>query len=237
MSILPYPVRQSLDQRLLRLVPCGSCLLCGADSNSDLLCAACQDDLPGMPTFRCPQCAMPTTHGERCGACLVQMPHFSACHALYPYEFPADRLVQLLKYGHQLALAPWFAKQLAPLLLSRQADLIIPLPLHPHRLRERGFNQAGEISRALGNCLKLPVDRSSLARSRATPPQAALAHKDRQANVKGAFECRSDLSGKSILLIDDVLTTGATANECARVLKLHGAQRVEVAVVARAYRH
>lgn len=237
MSILPHPVRHSLDRLLGNLVPGGSCLLCGDESGQQLICPACTSDLPPLPAARCPQCAIPTTHGERCGGCLAQTPHFDRCHALFAYEFPADRLIQALKYGHQLALAPWFARRLAQLLGAADGKRIIPLPLHSSRLGERGFNQSGEIARHLGNCLNLPVDRKSLLRSRATAPQAELARKARRGNVKGAFECTTDLTQQHILLIDDVMTTGATADECARVLKLHGAASVELMVVARALRH
>jgi ComF family protein len=122
-------------------------------------------------------------------------------------------------------------------LATADVDLIIPLPLHSERLRERGFNQSTEIAARLGKCLKLPVDRSTVLRTRATPPQAELPLKERHKNVRGAFECRGDFSGRRILLVDDVMTTGATLNECARVVKLHGASTVRVAVAARALKH
>lgn len=237
MSILPQPLRHSLDWLARLLVPCGSCLLCTADSAGSPLCPACIADLPRLPSGRCPQCGEAIPVSERCGACLKKPPHFDACHALFPYQFPTDRLIQALKYGHQLALAKWFGQGLAAALSGTAAELIVPLPLHPQRLAERGFNQAMEIARQLEKALALPVDRKTLVRTRITPPQAEQPFKARRANVRGAFECRGDLSGKRILLIDDVLTTGATADECARVLKGHGAARVEVAVVARAFRH
>ncbi len=121
--------------------------------------------------------------------------------------------------------------------LHADHQLLIPLPLHPDRLRERGFNQSAEIARMIGNYLDLAVDRSSVIRNRATPPQAAQPLKERHKNVRGAFECTADFSGRHILLIDDVMTTGATVNECARVLKLHGAADVTVLVAARALKH
>lgn len=113
----------------------------------------------------------------------------------------------------------------------------MPLPLHAQRLAERGFNQAVEIATHLEKRLKIPVDRYSLQRTRATPAQAELPLKERHRNVRGAFECRSDFSGRHLLLLDDVMTSGATASECARVLKLHGAASVTVAVAARALKH
>jgi ComF family protein len=187
-----------------------------------------------LPARLCPHCADQTTHGERCGACLKDPPQFDLTVAAFRYNFPLDRVVHAFKYGHQLALANWFGQQIQAKIADRAFDKIVPLPLHVDRLRERGFNQAGEIAKVLGTLLALPVDLETLVRTRATSPQADLADKERRRNVHGAFECRGDLSGQRILLIDDVMTTGATANECARTLKMHGAQSVTVAVVARA---
>lgn len=121
--------------------------------------------------------------------------------------------------------------------LKAEMQLIIPLPLHADRLRERGFNQSAELARAIGKHLKLTVDHSIAFRNRATPPQAEQPLKERHKNVRGAFECRADLSGKNIILVDDVMTTGATVNECSRVLRLHGATEISVVVAARALKH
>lgn len=225
-----------LARRWLHNALPGSCLLCGSDSGASLLCPACAADLPMPPSACCPQCADQTTYGERCGACLKEAPHFDQAIAVFRYDFPVDRIIHALKYGHQLAVAEWLGMRLAELIAPGE-KLILPLPLHSDRLSDRGFNQSMEIARALGNCLNLPVDRSSLVRNRATPPQADLPLKERHKNVRGAFECTADLTGKTILLIDDVMTTGATLNECARVLKLHGAAHITVAVAARALKH
>jgi len=144
-----------------------------------------------------------------------------------------------LKYGHQLAIAPWLGKTLAnhPSLQNIGIDQIISMPLHPDRIKERGFNQSIEIARPLCHALQRRLLLDCLKRTRATQPQAELNLKERHSNVRGAFECTSDLTGQSILLLDDVMTTGATLNECARVLKLHGARHVMVAVAARALHH
>ena len=239
MSILPQATAllSRLRQRLLAGLLPGSCLLCAADSNDDLLCPACAADLPRLPDARCPQCALPTPHGEHCGGCLRSPPPFAATIAPFLYDFPVDRIIHALKYGQQLVVADWAAAQLAAACRSHDVSLIMPLPLHPARLRQRGFNQSAEIARLLGNRLNFPVDRSSLVRCRNTAPQATLPLKARRGNVRGAFECRRDLSGEHVLLIDDVLTSGATAGECARILRLHGARQVTVAVLARAVRH
>lgn len=238
MSILPQPkpYRQFGKQLLDRLLP-GSCLLCAGDSGDELLCEPCAGDLPTLPKALCPQCCEQTTHGERCGACLHQPPHFDDTLALFRYDFPADRLIHALKYAHQLAVAKWLGERLAGELGGRHFDLLIPLPLHADRLRERGFNQSVEIARTVGHRLHLPLDHEHVVRNRATPPQAELARKERHRNVKNAFDCLGDFSGKHLLLIDDVMTSGATLSECARVLKLHGAVRVSVAVAARALKH
>lgn len=226
-----------VGQRLREAVLPSSCVLCGADSGSAPVCPACAADLPRLPSWRCPQCAEPTTHGERCGRCLAHPPAFDGTVALYAYDFPLDRLVHALKYGHQLALAGWFGWQLAPALADHRCDRIIPLPLHPRRLRERGFNQSTEIARAMGPLLSLPLDLTTLHRCRETRPQAELPLKERQGNLRSAFACSRDLGGAHILLVDDVMTSGATLDEAARVVKIHGAAAVTVAIVGRALRH
>ncbi|MCG2578457.1 ComF family protein [Dechloromonas sp. XY25] len=238
MSILPYPIAvKAFADRLANSLLPASCLLCGADSGKELICPACHADLPPLPAQRCPLCADQTTHGERCGACLKDPPYFDVTIAAFRYDFPVDRIVHALKYGHQLAIAGWCARQLIAPLKDRAFDRLVPLPLHHERLRQRGFNQSAEIARTLAARLALPVDLDTVLRTRATPPQADLPHPERQRNVRGAFECRGDLSGQRLLLIDDVMTTAATANECARTLKLHGAASVTVAVVARALKN
>ena len=236
MSILPQPSSGILGRIAAHLLP-GSCLLCSADCAGALLCAHCVADLPQLPNASCPQCCVETTLGERCGACLKEPPAFVHTIALFRYEFPVDRLIQALKYGHQLQLANWFGQCLSRKTLAAGHDLILPLPLHPSRLQSRGFNQSTEIARTISRELHMQMDTSCLIRTRATPPQAALPLKERARNVRGAFECNTDLVGKRILLIDDVMTSGSTLRECARILKLHGASQITVAVVARALRH
>lgn len=220
---------------LEHLLPC-TCLLCGAGSGNAPLCRPCQQDLPPLPACHCPSCLERTTHGERCGACQIAAPHFDRVMALHSYAFPVDHLVQQLKYAASLALARHWGLQLAGL-LSGASGRVVPLPLHPQRLAERGYNQSLEIARVIAGELALPLDRHSLIKIRATRPQAELALKARRENLKGAFECKTDLTGAHVLLVDDVLTTGATLNEAARTLKLHGAGKVWACVIARTLRH
>lgn len=240
MSILtqgPGAALLRLGRRIAHSLLPASCLLCGADSDDAAVCSACTADLSPLSGPGCPQCAEPTTHGERCGRCLATPPAFDATVALYRYEFPADRLVHALKYGHQLAVARWFGQQLATTLTGNACDIVIPLPLHRDRLRERGFNQSAEIGRALAGALGKPQLTGVLHRARATRPQADLALKERAGNVRGAFAATADLAGRRILLVDDVMTSGATLDEAARILKMHGAAAVIAGVVARAVRH
>lgn len=133
------------------------------------------------------------------------------------------------------------AKILAAFLTERiplplDQDVIVPIPLHRDRLRWRGFNQALPLAHALGRAGTVPVDPFVLARCRPTPPQVGLGAGDRRQNVRGAFVVRDRerARDRSVLLVDDVMTTGATAHECARILRAAGARHVDVVVLARA---
>jgi ComF family protein len=208
------------------------CALCGAVSGAEPVCAACIGGLPAAPAH-CPRCALPAPGGLTCGACLAAPPHFDGTVALWLYEFPCDRLVQALKYRARLGLASFFARQLAARALP-PVDLVVPMPLHPERLAQRGFNQALEIARAFARRSGLPLEPRGARRIQNTVPQTDLPYEERARNIRGAFTCRLDLSGKSVAVVDDVMTTGATLNELARVLKRAGASRVQNLVVARA---
>ena len=166
-----------------------------------------------------------------CGSCLASPPHFDGTRALWLYEFPCDRLVQALKYRAWLALAPFFGGKLASLPLPA-VDLVVPMPLHPDRLAQRGFNQAVEIARSLAK--RVRVAKRGARRIKNTTAQTGLPYGERAKNVRGAFDCDLDLTGQSIAVVDDVMTTGATLNELARVLKRAGASRIENLIVARA---
>jgi ComF family protein len=198
------------------------------------LCAACVAGLPRLTPERCPVCALPTPGSAVCGACLKQAPHFDATRAVFRYEFPLDRLIQSLKYAHRLAGADFLGRELAQSPVPFQPDLILPVPLSPARLAERGFNQAVELARPLARALGVSLETSRVHRRRDTAPQASLPWKERKQNIRHAFECELDLTGKTVLVVDDVMTTGATLDELARTLKAHGAARVENCVLARA---
>ena len=212
------------------------CFLCAAPSGDGLLCPACAASLPRLTEERCPLCALPTPGSNTCGACLKQAPHFDATQAVFRYEFPLDRVIQSLKYVHRLASADFLGRALAQLVPPFRPDLILPVPLAPPRLAERGFNQALELARPLARLLDVPLETSRVHRRRDTAPQASLPWKERKQNIRHAFECELDLTGKTVLVVDDVMTTGATMDELARTLKAHGAARVENFLVARALR-
>ena len=223
-------LNKCLDFALSRLGQ--PCLLCGADTTGSVLCLGCLADLPRLTGPRCPSCALPTPLGETCGGCLKHPPAFDATRAAYRYTYPLDALLQHYKYGQGLHLAGFLAEQLVDE-IDRRPDLILPMPLHPKRLKERGYNQAGEIAKRLANRLDLPLALSACTRTKDAPPQASLPLKERRKNIRGAFECKEDLSGKRIALIDDVMTTGASLNELAKTVKQAGAVAVQAWVVAR----
>ncbi len=210
-----------------------SCTLCGARVRGELICAGCAADLPRLAEERCPQCALPSPGGLLCGACLRHPPRFDRCEAVYRYGFPLDALIQHCKYGGGQELADLFADALAERLAGRPLpDLMVPMPLHPERLRERGFNQALEIARRLGTRLDLPFTHAC-RRLRNTPPQAGLDLKARKRNLRGAFECDTGLQGKRIALLDDVMTSGSSLNELAQAARRAGATEISAWVVAR----
>ncbi|MCK6410790.1 MAG: ComF family protein, partial [Thauera sp.] len=152
--------------------------------------------------------------------------------AALDYGFPVDQLIQALKYGHRLSTSRLFVDLMAAAPVP-EADIVLPMPLHPARLRERGFNQAAELARPLAQRWGLPVLLDGVMRDLDTTPQASLPWKERVANIRGAFRVTAPLAGKRVVVVDDVMTTGATLAELARALKAAGALRVENRVVAR----
>jgi ComF family protein len=210
------------------------CLLCGTRAEGDGLCPGCRDSLPWLTSARCPTCASPVPLPVTCGRCLAHPPVVDGVEAALAYAFPADSLVQALKYRHHLAIAHCLGRSLARAVQKTpRPDLVLAIPLGPQRLAERGFNQSLEIARVAASALRVPLAPEGCRRVRDTPPQASLAFGERARNVRRAFVCDLELTGKCVALVDDVLTTGASLNECARALKRTGAARVLGWVVAR----
>lgn len=223
---------------MARLLPAQPCILCGAESHASLCCAACTADLPGLDIPLCPVCALPSPGGSVCGECLKEQPPFDHTVAAFSYGFPVDKLVQALKFREHLILADFLADALAQHISIRPAG-IVAMPLHPLRLRERGFNQSLLLAKRLSQRLNIPLLGDACERVRNTPPQSSLPWKERDKNMRQAFACRPDLDlrGKHIAIVDDVMTTGASTGELARALKLAGAREVSVWVVARTLPH
>jgi len=209
----------------------GTCFLCRGTAPA-LLCAACDADLPRLAPVRCPRCALESPRGEVCGRCLSETPHYDATVAVLSYEFPADALVHALKFRGELALAGLLGGMLSQKISTHEIDCVIPVPLSAARLRTRGYNHAAEIARHLRPA---KLDLALCVRTRDTPPQMDLPYDERRRNVRGAFRCTRALAGESVAVVDDVMTTGATLDEIAKVLKEAGASRVANWVVARTF--
>lgn len=216
------------------------CLVCGRDGEAGRdLCAGCAADLR-RNAHSCARCAEPLPDSapaeSLCGRCQREPPAFDLCRAPYLYAPPLDRLLTGLKFSARLAHSRLLATLLGDALRSTGADppdLLVPVPLHAARLRERGFNQAMEIARPVARSLGIPLDTGVLARTRASAPQSGLERSLRRANVRGVFAVARNPGVRSVAVIDDVLTTGHTASEIAKVLRRAGVARVEVWVVAR----
>lgn len=214
------------------MLPAQPCLLCGAPSLHGSWCNACEQALPLLPAAHCPICALPTPGGAVCGHCLQKPPVFSRTVAAYVYAFPLDKLIQAYKFGTNLQLARSLAARIAPH-LNELPDCIVPMPLHPLRLRERGFNQSLLLARELGSRFSLPVLAQACQRTRNTAPQSELPWKERRKNMRKAFVAGEVVAGKHVAIVDDVMTTGTSLNELAAALHRAGATKVSNWVVAR----
>ncbi|QJD30693.1 ComF family protein [Methylococcus geothermalis] len=215
-----------------------TCLLCGAPGERGLdLCGACERHLPRIGTA-CLHCGEPLPDGapSPCGRCLQQPPPFDSCRAAFHYEEPIRHLIHGLKFDHRHACARTLGELTARHFreYAEPPDVIVPVPLHPSRYRERGFNQSLEIARHLSRNLNLPLELHACTRSRTTRPQAQLSAKERAKNIRGAFRLEREIEARHIAILDDVVTTGATVSELARTLRKTGIARIDVWAVARA---
>ncbi len=213
-----------------------ACVLCGAPATSRL-CPGCRDELPWLE-HACARCGLPADRPvARCGACLERPPAFDRCRAALHYAEPAAHLVQRFKFHGELACGAALAEAMAMHLRlppGARPALLIPVPLARDRLRRRGFNQALELARPLARRLAIPLAATLAERRRPTRPQSDLDAAARRRNVRGAFALRADSVPAHVALFDDVVTTGSTVDALARLLKDHGAERVDVFCCARA---
>jgi len=220
------------------------CVLCeGIGANGRDLCVPCEHDLP-LNTASCRVCAQPLALGRAeqaiCGRCLGARVLVDASFVPYRYAYPLDRLIQRLKYGKDLSvtrvLGDLFAEHWLARSESPAPQLLVPVPLGYRRYCQRGFNQARELARVIARRCGIPMRSDLVERSRETKEQAALSRRGRKRNVRGAFRMKRALPARHIAIIDDVVTTGSTVNELARVLRRAGATTIAVWALARAGR-
>lgn len=228
------------------LLPC-ACALCGAGCEA-AVCAPCHAQFVAARRQRCGRCANPLGASDaryQCAGCLARRPAFDATLAAADYIAPLDQLVLQLKFGAQLALAPWFAQTLRDVVLEHPGfalpNVLCPVPLGRARLVERGFNQALEIARPLARSLGIPLRARLAIRALDTRAQSSLAPGERRKNLRNAFIVAPDalamVRGQHIGIVDDVMSSGHTLNELAATFKRFGAARVSNLVFARTPPH
>lgn len=218
----------------------GNCLLCVARVHSGQdLCAACEQSLP-RPTRACPCCAAasaPTPNRAPCGECQQHPPAYAYARAVFTYAPPVDRLIQGLKYHGRLEHSRVLGNYLGACITALddpRPDVIVPVPLHPSRLRVRGYNQSLELARHVARRFSIPLDYRHTRRVRATLPQMELPRDQRKKNVRGAFQADPVFTGQHVAVVDDVMTSGHTVNALSECLRAAGAETVVVWVLARA---
>ena len=230
-----------LIQQLTDLVYPPRCVLCGSQGFNDRdICVSCYRKLPWIESA-CSQCAIPLVSGStatlKCGQCLRQPPAFDHSTSLFRYQDDAIKLIQQLKFNEKLVNSRLLGSLLTSAIENGTVelpDLIVPVPLHKKRLRQRGYNQSIELARAVSKACHLPVDVRSVIRVRDTGAQTGLNRTRRRENMRGAFEMARALNARHVAILDDVVTTTSTVNELARLLKRAGVRRVDVWSIARA---
>lgn len=250
MRSLEY-IRQIYKQTLLTrrnyplLKTTSFCILCGDKSDKQnsakqgfLLCLPCQNDLPTIknPCAICGGSLASKSNISTCGKCLKTKPFYQKSIIPLEYDFPVTTIIKRLKFNDKLLFSGMLANILLDKISERSdpyPETIIPVPLHPFRLIKRGFNQSELIAKELANSLKIPVDIKSCRRIKNTSHQTGFSHKERKKNIRNAFDVKSSFSAKHVAILDDVVTTGSTVNELARVLQQAGAEIIEVWACAR----
>ena len=211
------------------------CPGCHTVMSNQGFCPSCWSKLTFITPPWCALCGQPfaTSCTTLCLACQKKIPLFNSHRALWHYGPVSRRVIFSFKHGKQRYLTPLLAKWLLPLALSLKVDYVLPVPLHPHRLAYRGFNQSCVLAQALSRMTAIPLVREGLIRIFKTPSQGRFSLSQRQDNVQGAFTSSHEWSGESFLLIDDVYTSGATLNACTMALKDAGAHHVHALTLAK----
>lgn len=233
------PAGLDLVDRLLAWVAPRRCCLCRQPAAGMDLCIECLHDLPWLGQS-CSYCAATLPEGGICGQCMAAPPPQAFTLAALKYQFPLARLITGLKYRRQQALARVLGELLAVGVLEAAhagrltwPDCIVPVPLHPWRQFRRGYNQAELLARTVARDIRRPVAIGWLKRVRNTPSQTSLSGSARRRNMRNSIVATPMVAGRHIAIVDDVITTGATVSECARVLTRAGAARVQVWSVTR----
>jgi len=210
------------------------CLHCQAPEET-IICSGCRS-LLRQSQHSCVRCAQTLESADLvCGRCQQQPPAFDTTYTACVYEHPVDWWVHALKFNGQLAYARLMAHCLLPQLQRLDANIpLIPVPLHEHRYRQRGYNQAYEIARELSQLSGHSVLQQALVRTRDTAMQSELSGQQRQSNVRKAFQAAECIQADHVLLVDDVMTTGHTLRACAAALQQAGVEKIDVMVFARA---
>jgi len=219
-----------------------NCVLCNDQIEEKVsLCQACRDDLPRIECA-CKMCALPmeaNTNSQFCGQCLSQKTYVDYTESLFFYDNPIDYLISQMKFQQQLSVVAVLADLLKEHIetgVSKHGfpDVILPMPLHKIRLTKRGFNQSLEIIKPLAKAKDIPIELNLVERSKATQSQTNLNRKQRKKNVSGCFSLITKPNYSHIVIVDDVITTGASVNELAKLLKKSGVDKVGVWSIARA---
>jgi len=236
MDFLASLTRQSA-QLYSKLFPI-PCFLCGTPSQHWAVCDQCIAAFPLLGSA-CQRCAMPLQTGSICGKCLSSPPQQDLSFSTLRYTDAVKLCVTAFKYQQQLQFSSLFAHLMSRSLNTRDnlPELLIPIPLHPIKIRQRGYNQAAELAKDLSQRLGIPHTTSLLSRVKNTLPQSSLPFKQRRHNLRHAFRCKTTVAPKHIAIIDDVMTSGFTSNEAAKTLRQQGAEIIEVWTIARAISH
>jgi ComF family protein len=234
-------VYQWINNTLSEWLP-QACVLCGHGSQHRALCPDCIRDLPRFTATACSQCGLPLDISVRpalCGHCQQHAPAYDHVISRFAYAQPISQLVTNLKFRGHLHLARLFGELLAESIGSNDTKIqaLLPVPLHPGRLRQRGFNQALEIARPLARSLDLPVITDAVSRIRNTQPQSTQTATQRASNIRGAFHLSKTPAYSHIAIVDDVMTSGHTVDEIAKLLRAAGVEQIEVWCVTRAWPH
>jgi len=237
----------STVRRLLHAVlpvPCTTCDVALSDDPVPFFCRSCWESIQPLRGPFCPCCGRPFASSyalqhspdHLCGPCRSDPPAYTRAWSLYPYASPLQEAVRLFKYNKKVALADALGALMYRATIEPvHIDMIIPVPLHPARLRTREYNQSLLLADRISRARHIPISYNNLIRTRETAPQTDLSRAVRLKNLRRAFAVRrpQDIAGRHVLIVDDVFTTGTTVNECAKTLRKAGASEVYVCTLAR----